>query len=731
MDAPLALPYPTGGLAAAPAQPQRDSEGVMKAINTYRRHAPLFFAVLASVVLLALAYSLLQTPRYTATASVMIAPRKAEVGAESTAPSDGVTDANVDSQVEVLKSGLLAGAVVDALHLTGDRAFLASLDPPGRLDFLVGGSKPPPASISRAAAVDKLEKRVAIRRVAQTLVLEIGFSSPNADLAARIANGYANAFVAQSMGFKLQDSRSSNGLLASQLDKLRGQVEAAETAVSQYKVQHNLLSVAGSTMAEQEIVSLDQEVAANRASAAEAAARLGTARQQMARGSHGDDLGESLNSPVIQELRKERSEASGKLADLEVRFGSRFPDVVSTQQQIADIDRQIDAEIKRLISNLDAQNRVAAQRVGSLEGSVGSARGQLTTANTASVKLNELQRTADSERTLYEGVLNRVKETQTQEATAEPDARVSNYAVTPPAPSSPKLAINLLIGVLLGTGAAIALVVLREETDTGLRTLEDVEHRLRVPYFGALPTLKSSVRRPGSRSATDSLAQHASSSFAESFRGLAAALVNSTGRPGPKIVVFTSALPKEGKTTAAVCLARITAMAGLKVVLVDCDLRRPSIAQTCRITPRTGLLEVLDGRSRLDDALITDEKTNLAILPLMAEVSADRSPVTSPEMDRLLAELKSRFDLVLIDTSPVLPVIESRLLSQKADAVVMMVRWRKTPEKAASMAIHLLRELNVRIAGVALTRVDLKAQARSGYGDPTFYYSRYKGYYVP
>ena len=536
------------------------------------------------------------------------------------------------------------------------------------------------------------------------------------------------------MGFKLQDSRSSNGLLASQLDKLRAQVEAAETAVSQYKVQHNLLSVAGSTMAEQEIVSLDQEVAANRASAAEAAARLGTARQQMARGSHGDDLGESLNSPVIQELRKERSEASGKLADLEVRFGSRFPDVVSTQQQIADIDRQIDAEIKRLISNLDAQNRVAAQRVGSLEGSVGSARGQLTTANTASVKLNDAD-TASAPPTpsapLYEGVLNRVKETQTQEATAEPDARVSNYAVTPPAPSSPKLAINLLIGVLLGTGAAIALVVLREETDTGLRTLEDVEQRLRVPYFGA-PADAEVVGPPAGLAQRHRLARPAR--LLQLRRGLpgsrgGAGKLHGSARTQDRGLHLG---PTQGRQDDRRRLSGPDHRhgGGLRWCWSTATCAAPPSPRPCRITPRTGLLEVLNGRSRLDDALITDEKTNLAILPLMAEVTSDRSPVTSPEMDRLLAELKSRFDLVLIDTSPVLPVIESRLLSQKADAVVMMVRWRKTPEKAASMAIHLLRELNVRIAGVALTRVDLKAQARSGYGDPTFYYSRYKGYYV-
>ena len=727
MNTQLALPSAGGFIE--PAGP--DSEGVLRAINIYRRQAPLFLAVAGTIFLLALAFTLIQTPRYTATSSVMVAPRKAEVGADNsttTQASDPVmADANVDSQVEVLKSGVLAADVVRRLDLTHDRAFLASLNPPSRIPFVPAAA--PPARMSEAAVIDQLQKRLAIHRVAQTLVLDIAFSSPDPQLAARVANAYAEAFVDQSVTQKLDDSRQANRLLGGQLDHLRAQVEAAETAVAQYRAAHNLLAVQGSTIAEQEITSLDQQVAVDRAGAAEAAARLSTARSQMAHGSHGDDVGESLNSPVIQELRKQREEASTKLADLQVSFGDRYPPVMAVKQQIADIDHQIDAEIKRIISNLDAQNHVAQQRVDSLVGSVGAVRGQLAGASAAEVKLNELQRTADSERTLYEGVLNRVKETQTQAVTAEADARVTNYAVAPPKPSSPKLLINLLIGALLGAGAGIGVVILRQETDTGLRTLEDVEQRLHLRYFGALPTLKSSVRRPLTRSAADSIGKHASSSFAESFRGLAAALVNATGEGGPKVVALTSALPKEGKTTAAVCLARITAMAGLKVVLVDCDLRRPAVGYTCRLAPRVGLLEVLEGAASLDEALF-QESANLAILPTVERSRQEKSALASPEMNALLSELKSRYDLVLLDTSPILPAIESRLVSQKADAVVLMVRWSKTPHKAAAMAIHLLHDLGVHIAGVALTRVDLKAQARAGYGDPTFYYSRYKGYYA-
>ena len=723
MEMPLAIAHPGPGGAVAAHEP---AVGMAGMVHAYRRRAPLFLSVLGACLGAAMLFTWLQTPRYTASATLMITPTRAEVGPAASVPTDAMSDANVDSQVELLKSGALAQAVVDKLDLAHDPAFVASLHPKGKL----ARRAPLGASLSRGDAVSEVGRRIAVRRVAQTLVLEVAYVSPDARLAARVANAYVDAYVAQSVGLKLTDSRTSNALLGAQLGTLRRQVETAETAVARYKSANNLLSVQGSTMAEQEISALDQQVAANRATAAEAAARLGTARRQMSRGSHGDDVGEALGSPVIQELRKQRAAASQKLADLQVRFGPKYPEVLSAQDQIADIDTQINAEIKRVISNLDAQNQVADRRVGSLEGSLGAARGSLTSGSSALVQLNELQRTADAVRTLYEGVLNRMKELQTEEATARPDARVAAYASIPERPSSPKIAINMLIGLLLGVGSAIGLVILRQEMDTGLSTMEDVEGRLGLPYLGALPTLRSSVQGNGSRSAADAIPQNATSALAEAFRGLAAALLHGAGRRPPFVLALTSALPKEGKTVAAVCLARMLAMTRLKVVLVDCDLRRPSLAATLRLPQRPGLIEVLQGEVALADALVADEKTGLQVLPLKSGRLASESPFDTPAMDALLADLRSRFDVVVLDTSPVLPVVEGRVLCQKADAVVLMVRWRRTPEKAARLAARLLAAVGVRIEGVALTRVDLKAQARTGYGDPGFYHSMFRSYYA-
>ena len=244
MELPMTISPAAAGALMAPPEP---AVGMAGMVHGYRRRAPLFLAVLAGFLLAAMLFTWLQTPRYTASTTLMITPTRAEVGVSANAPPDVMTDADVDSQVEVLKSGALAQAVVDKLDLTDDAAFAASLHPRGKL----GGHRPSALPVSRADAVPEVETRLAVRRVAQTLVMEAAYTSTDPRLAARIANAYADAYVAQSVGFKLTDSRTSNALLGAQLGTLRRQVEAAETAVARYKAANNLLTVQGSPLAEQ------------------------------------------------------------------------------------------------------------------------------------------------------------------------------------------------------------------------------------------------------------------------------------------------------------------------------------------------------------------------------------------------------------------------------------------------------------------------------------------------
>lgn len=710
------------------------STGIFDLIRTYRRHLLLFLLVAGAIMLAITAYTLLQTPRYTATATLVIAPRPAEIGSDRTsALSDPAADSSVDTQVELLKSRTLAGLVVDRLELAADPRFGVLMRSPSMFDRIPGlasPEKPVPVSARRDATIDRLRQGFEVHRTAQTFALELAFEHTNPRLARTIVDTYAREFVLQSKTVKREGADTADRLLRSQLAAARAEVGAADTALGRYKVANNLMSIQGGTIAEQQLSSLDGQVALAKAGEAEATARLQTARQQLARGSSGDDLGEALGSPVIQQLRSQRATVSAQVADLSGRYGPKYPPLAAAQRQVADIDAQIQGEIKRTISNLEAQREVASRRTGSLSGSAGGARAQVVNNNVASIALGGLQLRSDTAHQNYAQLLNRVNEINAQVATTQSDARVASFAALPTEPTSPNLPINLLVGALLATAVGLGVVFLRQGTDRGISTLEDVEGRLKLPYLAGLPTLGSAVRHVGGSDPVSALVDHSESAYAEGYRNLAASVLQAAGSGKVRTIALTSSLPNEGKTTASIGLARIVAMSGVSVVLVDADMRRPSIAGALGLRPTFGLQQVLEGDATLDEALVRDVDSPLTILPMLRAGVVGVTALSDGSFDRLIEDLKARFDVVIFDASPVLPVVDGRLVAKKVDATVLLVRWRKTPDAAVEMAAHLLQAMGVKMTGIALSRVDLRALARSGYGDPAQFMGSYSGYYA-
>ena len=708
--------------------------GVMDLIKAYRRHLTLFLAVAGGIMVLVAAYTWLQTPRYTATATLVIAPQPAQIGSERTsALSDPAADSSVDTQVELLKSRTLAGLVVDRLGLAEETRFRALVHIPSIRDRIPGLERTPapvPASARREAAIDRLASGIEVHRNAQTFMLSLSFEHPDRQLATAIVNSYAREFVAQSGAVKREGADAAAALLRGQLAEARREVEEADGELGRYKVAHNLMSVQGGTIAEQQLSSLDGQVALARAGEAEATARLQTARQQLARGSKGDDLGEALGSPVIQQLRSQRAVVSAQVADLGGKYGPKYPPLAATQRQVADIDSQIEGEIKRTISNLEAQRDVAARRTASLAGSASGARSQVVGNNVASIALGGLQLRSDTAHQSYALLLTRLNEIGAQAASTRSDARIASLAALPVHPSSPNRPINMLVGALLAVATGLGVVFMRQGTDRGIRTLEDVEGRLQLPYLAGLPTLNSAVRHIGGSDPISALVDHSGSAYAEGYRNLAASVLQSAAAGTVRTIALTSALPNEGKTTAAIGLARIVAMSGVSVVLVDADMRRPSIASALGLRPAVGLQQVLEGEARLDEALIRDSDSPLTILPMVRAGLGGAAALGGSGFDALIEDLKARFDVVIFDASPVLPVVDGRLVAKKADSTVLLVRWRKTPDAAVEMAVHLLQTLGVKMTGVALSRVDLHALSRSGYGDPAQFMGSYHAYYA-
>ena len=710
-----------------------------------RRRAPLIGGVALFILTVVVIYAFQLTPRYAATADVMIDPRKQNVvdisAVMSGMPSDSTA---IDTEVKLLKARSLAERVVANLKLDQDPEFNAALRKPTGLGalFSFGRAAAPVGANSNAtirqrehqAVVDAVLARESVTRDGLTYLMHITFESESPAKAAQIANVFANQYMVSQLDANFDATQKANDWLNGKVADLRKQVLDAETQVQQYKIANNLMSADGATLTEQEISTLDAQLAQTRAQQAEAEARLNTAKSQLARGSTGEDVGEALGSPVIQQLRAQRAAQSQKVADLEGRYGERHPQLLEAKRELADIDNQIQQEIHRIISNLEAQAQVARERTASVAGSVASSKGALATNNRASIGLNELQRNADAAKALYESFLSRFKQTSEQQGLETTNARIVSLAKVPTEPSYPKKRQIFLIGLVLALGAGFGAAYVAELLDSGVATAEDVERSFSLPYLGSIPTLASSIEQGATRerniAPVDFVVEKPLSSFSEAFRNLRASILFSRVGQQVKVVAITSPLPGEGKTTTAIALARTMGLSGGRVVIVDCDLRRRGVSRILASDPAAGLLEVLNGVAPLDQALVKDVASGAFVLPLAKASSTPKDVFGAQAMQRLLTELRARFDVVVLDTAPVLPLADTRILATQADVVVMLTRWRKTPRKAVQAALGLLQSVNAYVSGVVLSQVDLKAQSKYGYGDPGYYYQAYKKYYT-
>jgi polysaccharide biosynthesis transport protein len=719
-----------------PGQPADDAIDLHALIAAFRRRLGLFIAVAAAVCLIVLALMLGQPPVYTATASLQINTRKEQVVAgQAVLSALDAEAAIVDTEVEVLKSPQLAAQVVQTLGLIRDSEFNARLRSSPLTQHLPRATPAPTDSqIERQQVIDAVRRRLTVRRVGLTYSMAVSFTSESPIKAARIANTFADAYLQSQLTAKFDANAQANTFLGARLEDLRRQVEAADAAVSAYRIDNGLLSAQGATLTEQEISAYNQQLALARAQQAEQDARLRTARSQMAAGSNGDDVGEALSSPVVQNLRAQRAAISTRVADLSVRYGPLHPDMIRARQELADIDAQIQAEIRRVVSNLDAQAQVARQRAASVQSSLDAARGALADNNAASVRLRELEGEAEAARAIYRAFLDRYRETSAQTGVEQADARIVSRATPPTAQSAPNLMISLALGLMLGAAAGTGAVIIANAMQTGLSGPDDLERRLGVGAVGAIP-LASSVASAEDQTLhpIDLVVQRPLSVFAEAFRALRTSItpiVSVVGEPSARIVAVTSAVPGEGKTTTAVCLARVAARSGGRVLLIDGDPRRRGVTRMVGLNPEHGLAEVLHGAVAWRNVLVLDPASGAQVLPLSGSGLSADDLLGAPPMTTLLDELRQAFDLIVIDTAPVLVLADARILSAKADTVILLARWRKTPARAVAAALRILHQSGARPIGVTLSQVDVRAQSGQGYSHADYDYRAYRKYYA-
>lgn len=732
------------------ANPQSDGEmfdlGAM--ITVLRRRMWTLISSGVLVFLLVALVTLQLTPRYTAVAQVAIEVRQSQVmdfeAVMSGLPPDS---AAVDTEVEILRSRQLASAVVDRLGLVNYPEFNAWLREPGFVDGIKGvlrgmvsalvprsGSADDDAEeAARDGVVAALLEATSVRRAGLTYVINIVATSESPTLARDIANAYADQYIVSQLEAKYEATERANEWLNARVETLRDQVRAREAAVAQFRNEAGLLDAEGANITEQQITDVSAQLVLQRAQLAEADARLRNLRQQLDRGASADSISEVLRSDVIRDLRSQQAEISRRRGELSSRYGPRHPQILTVERELADVASQIDLEIQRIVNNLDNDVDVARERVRSLEASLASLRDELAENYSALVRLRELEREAEASRTLFESILARFQQTSEQQSLTESDARVVSMAAQPRQPSSPNVMLNLALGLVFGGLAGIGLVVLLEVFDNGLHSGGEIEGRLGQAHISSVPRIHSGMMSAFSRkqvSPVKYITEKPLSSFAESFRNIRSAIrLNAMDAP-IKTVAVTSAVPGEGKTTVTACLGQVAALADSRVLVIDCDLRRRLLTLEVAPDSEVGLLQVLSGDASLSDAIRHLDATGLDVLPLSASQFTPKDVFGSSAFGELLATVRNQYDLVLLDTAPVLAVADTAAIVSQVDATICAVRWRKTPVSLSRMALSALESAKARMLGVVLNNVDLKAQARYGYGGGYYgYYQAYQKYY--
>ncbi|MBV9995266.1 MAG: AAA family ATPase [Caulobacteraceae bacterium] len=670
------------------------------------------------------------TPTYVATGSVMIEPKRENLAKTNTSENDQGLPPDtsaIDSQVEVLKSPALAEAVTRRLKLYDDPEFNSAARGPG--------PSPAPSSVDVARVAQNVLGHTRIKRVGLTYVVNVGFAAHTPLKAERIANAYMDTYLQRQLDDKIAAVTKANTDLGGQVERLREEDEAAQARLAQYKIDHNLFSAQGATMAEQEVSNLNQQIAQARADAAEKQARLDAAMSQVRRGGGGADVGAAVVNDTIRALRQQEAEKSQQLAQLQAIFQPEYPEVQKTQAELNDIRTQIQAELNRILSSVHADAQASAQREGSLIGSRGSAQGGLVANNKAEVGMLALQQRADAAKQIYEAYLNRANLLASEGSLQQSDAVVTSLAALPLKPTSPNMRIGAALAILLGLLAGGFAVFVTEMWDRRLRSRGDVEARLGVPFAGVIPQVpaRAMFSRQDNRSQIAKIAkgliESPYSSFAESFRNLRAFLTYSDSAPNAKVLGVTSSVPREGKTISSLCLARTLAFSGARVVVIDCDLRKRGLSQLTGHRP-VGLVEVIQGKAKLDEALICDRPSGAWILPSAPMTTLPHDLFSDPGTDRLFENLAPHFDQIILELPPVLGLADARILAAKADRVLYLIQWNKTPARTAQSGLDVLHELGANVVGAALTQVNIRQQARYGYCDSSDYFSYFTQYYM-
>ncbi len=723
-------PQPAPGGSALPFQWLPVSAAFLR-----RRLWPILGCATLGITLGA-AYIATATPQYTAVATLSIDARRAHPAGGGPASTDWQSEsAYVESQVELIRSPATLRGVVDALHLDADPLFVPSeITPVARFIQMVRQSLPNAAADTgldaqaraRAMAGAALARMVEIWRVGATSVVEVRVHSPDRTLSAQLANAVTEAYMAQQLVAISDTTRRAGGWLEGRIGDLRGQAVGADRAVQQYKARNNIVDVntgAGiGQMNEQQLGELNVRVAAARARLAETQARLERARASTVNGITNGVISDTGPNSVMTRLRQQYVDASRREVELTARQGPNHGAVVLQRAEVAELQRGIQAELARLTETYRGDFEVAQANLAAIEARLAEQVKAAALTNIERSELRSLQSSADAYRQIYETFLQRFTQAMQDQSYPISDARVAAPALAPMDRSAPRTSLVLAVAAALGLALGLLLAVLADAMDGTVRTVGQLRQASGLDCLGVIPETAALACGPtrrwlrSSRESTRQGVMLVPTAFRQAARNpdqqiaeavhavrVAATRLSARGRE-VRVIGCVSALAGEGSSTFAANLAFALAADGQRTVLLDWPRRSPTLTGMLAPDARSGLLELAKHGATLAEAAMVDSPTGLRFIGQSAD-SGSTAPTTF-EAQAMLADLRARYDVVVLNLPPLEDGSIALRLSGAVDGFVLVTRWGRTPRIVLSEALGRAAGLDALFLGAVLSHCD-------------------------
>jgi len=698
-----------------------------------RKHQWLILFFLLAIVSIVSIATIRMQPIYQATARVEIDRENTNAMHFSDSDSyDMYADLEdyITTQSKILQSETLAMLTVKSMGLDNLPEFGGNPSKP--VKPTVAGSE---ASLHRPPSLGAFLGKMTIKRVPNSRLLDVTFESTDPSLAARIVNAHLNNFIEQNFRSRYEAATQASNWLAGQLNEMKIKVEDAEDARIAYERQNQIWTIdEKNDISSQKLADINKQL-----TDAQADRINKEAVYQLAQAGNYDAIAAVRESQVIQDILKQESTLSAQYTDAVNQYGPKYPKVVRLQAQLKDLDDLVAREKTNIANQMEAEYHGSRQKELLLKNALDEQKAETNQMAEKLVQYNILKREADTNKQLYDGMLQKLKEAGITAGLRSSNIRIVDPALIPTGPSRPNKTRNVMLSFLVGLIGGIGLALLREYLDNTVKTPDDIESLARLPSLAVVPSLSNTDGKRNGRFAKllkapviagkegrVELISHnmPQSQMSEAFRALRTSLLLSQSDHPPQVILMTSALPREGKTTAAVNLAVTLAQLGDKTLLVDADLRKPGINRALSLVDgkHAGLSSYLAGVSSLDLITVPHPAiTNLAAIPTGPIPPNPADLLSSRRLTELIAELRTRYKFVVIDSPPIMAATDAVILSVLVDGVLLVVRSGETPKEAFTRTRDLLAGVKCHMLGVVMNAVDASS--------PDYYYSyRYYPY---